>query len=271
MSDPNPDSTAAVPPNKPLNDQSGTASNNSWKWSTIIQYTLFAALAAAALYVIYWAISGRTGFVGSLTDQNTARGLITFLIAFTTVSLAVILVLASIISSGNSNDLKMRFEQGREIFTTLIGILGTIVGFYFGSTQGATTTTPPQQQQQQQGAPGAATPVPTPTPAAVQTSAQFASARVSKPNPKAGETVTIISFIGTGTPPYTYSITFEPGVIPAVRDATSQDGLIRQDVPIPPGVATGTPVNFRIDVNDSQGQTVSYNGAATQKLRIASQ
>ncbi|HJR08627.1 MAG TPA: hypothetical protein VJ842_15315 [Pyrinomonadaceae bacterium] len=237
-------------------------SSNKWNLPRLAQYILFTALAAGSLTVIYMAISGKTGFVGNLNEYNAARGLITFLIAFTTVSLAVILVLASIISSGNSDDLKMRFEQGREIFTTLIGILGTIVGFYFGATQGT----------QQQGAPGGASPTPTPTPTStIQSSGQFTTARVSKLNPKAGETVTITSFVATGTPPYTYSITFEPSVIPAIRDATSKDGLIRQDVPIPLSVATETPVNFRIDVNDSQGQTVSYDGDGTQKLRIASQ
>jgi hypothetical protein len=203
-------------------------------------------------------VSGTGGFLGSLKEYNSARGLITFLIAFTTVALAVILVLASIISS--SSDLKQRFELGREIFTALVGILGTIVGFYFASAPGATTpATPP--------------PSPTASPAALTASlpaAQTMTARVSTLNPQQGETVVITSFVNVGAPPFTYSITFDPEVIPAVRGAVSPEGFIRQEVPIPAGYANGTPLRFRIDVSDSAGRAVSFDHGAAGVLRVSS-
>jgi hypothetical protein len=237
----------AEPP-PPPSPPSGTS------WGTILQYVFFSGLGIAALVIIYTAVSGTGGFLGSLKEYNSARGLITFLIAFTTVALAVILVLASIISS--SNDLKQRFELGREIFTALVGILGTIVGFYFAS------------------APGAITPAtPTPSPAALTAAlppAQTMTARVSTLSPQPGETVVITSFVNVGAPPYTYSITFDPEIIPAVRGAVSPEGFIRREVPIPAGYANGTPLRFRIDVSDSAGRALSFDHGAAGGPRVAS-
>ena len=63
--------------------------------------------------------------------SNEARGLITTLFAIMTVALALILILSVLFSS--SPDYEKRFVLGKEVLTIFIGILGTIVGFYFGS------------------------------------------------------------------------------------------------------------------------------------------
>jgi hypothetical protein len=63
--------------------------------------------------------------------SNEARGLITTLFAIMTVTLALILILSVLFSS--SPDYEKRFVLGKEVLTIFIGILGTIVGFYFGS------------------------------------------------------------------------------------------------------------------------------------------
>ena len=246
---PDPDTT----PNDATPTPTPATSGGKSTLLTVIQYALFSILGIAFLVLMATALTGSNTVLSKIRDNETARGLITFLIAVTTVAIAVILVLASIISSGPN--LKERFEQGREIFTTLIGILGTIVGFYFGSSQ------TPQTQ------PGP-TPTPTPTPAAQTRTNYSTPTLVSNPQPARGETINISSYVNTGTPPYTYSIAFEPNVIPPVRDATSQDGFIRQDVPIPIDVAAGTPVRFRIDANDSQGRTISYNEDPALQFQI---
>jgi hypothetical protein len=62
-----------------------------------------------------------------------ARGLITFLVVLITIAIALILTLLAFFS--NSRDLKERFALGKEILTLLIGVLGTIIGFYFGSAE----------------------------------------------------------------------------------------------------------------------------------------
>ena len=65
--------------------------------------------------------------IGRLSDPSFARGLITFLISVATIGLAFVLVYQASSSSDDS------FRRAREVFAGLMGILGTIVGFYFGS------------------------------------------------------------------------------------------------------------------------------------------
>src|SRR6266436_24221 len=78
------------------------------------------------------AIGGEWTVLSDLRDQAYARGLITFSVTFGTLALAVILVVSAIY--GDAKD-DARFRQGREIFSVLAGVLGTIVGFYFGAAQ----------------------------------------------------------------------------------------------------------------------------------------
>lgn len=84
---------------------------------------------AAIAGIIY---GGKLSSIGD-GSSNVARGLITFLVAIVTVAIAIILTLSAVMSS--SNDYKERFALGKEVLTIFIGVLGTIVGFYFGSAQ----------------------------------------------------------------------------------------------------------------------------------------
>lgn len=84
----------------------------------------------------------------TLSKADSARGLITSLFAFGTIMLSLILVLSSILSRPGSqqefNYRKERFNQGKEVLTLLLGILGTIVGFYFGASNGEAETDKPR-------------------------------------------------------------------------------------------------------------------------------
>lgn len=81
-----------------------------------------------------------------LSNFEVARGLITFLVAVTTVGIALILTVYVVVTLESGADKK--FALGKEVLTGLIGVLGTIVGFYFGSnTSGAPQPSPPPQQQ----------------------------------------------------------------------------------------------------------------------------
>jgi hypothetical protein len=110
--------------------------NGSKPWFTFLQ-TLSLSKLLLNLLVIgvvvmlgYGIYSGSGKFLDSLQHPEIARGLITFLIAFTTVAIALVLALYAIIGS-SGEDLKDRFGFAKEILTALIGILGTILGFYF--------------------------------------------------------------------------------------------------------------------------------------------
>ena len=73
------------------------------------------------------------GFLTSLANRDTARGLITFLITFTTIVIAILLAISAMVMGDDVSNSK-RFDNGKQVLTVLIGVLGTIVGFYFGAS-----------------------------------------------------------------------------------------------------------------------------------------
>ncbi|WP_342077931.1 hypothetical protein [Yoonia sp. SS1-5] len=79
-----------------------------------------------------------------LADVDTARGLITFVFTLGVIALALIIVTANVTSS---DDKGLRFERSKEILTSMIAILGTILGFYFGKSD-TTPTVPPFPQEE---------------------------------------------------------------------------------------------------------------------------
>ncbi|MEM7643755.1 MAG: hypothetical protein AAF366_14660 [Pseudomonadota bacterium] len=64
-----------------------------------------------------------------LADVEMARGLITFVFTIGVIALALIIVTANVTSNDGDS---IRFERSKEILTSMIAILGTILGFYFG-------------------------------------------------------------------------------------------------------------------------------------------
>ena len=94
----------------------------------------------------WWAIALITLFAGGilvaiaidaealirLSDPAYARGLITWLIILTTIGIAFILIYQAFNGNSQSDD---GFRRGREIFAGLLGMAGTIIGFYFGSAE----------------------------------------------------------------------------------------------------------------------------------------
>lgn len=73
-------------------------------------------------------------FLMALSQTEVARGLITFFFALGTVGVALILVTAAFtIDAENMEEMKERFDMGKQVLTVLIGVFGTIIGFYFGS------------------------------------------------------------------------------------------------------------------------------------------
>ena len=99
--------------------------------------SLVGLAAVAALGFGIYQSGGR--LLESLQHTEIARGLITFLIAVATVSIAIIIALFAVLSS-DSTVAKERFPMAKEVLTLLIGILGTILGFYFGSADKSGST-----------------------------------------------------------------------------------------------------------------------------------
>jgi len=135
---------ALVRSGSPVNLEVSTGQKTDWtQYTTIV---LFAVLGVIILVSIGYVVFDKKGsFLKDLANKEIARGLITFLIAITTVSIAVILALSTIILKGGEEDDK-RFDRGKQILTMLIGVLGTIVGFYYGSAVDNSRAAPTTEQ-----------------------------------------------------------------------------------------------------------------------------
>ena len=70
-----------------------------------------------------------------LRDGERTRGLITFSVAIVTVAIALILVFFLVfgVFGNNKEEFTSRFTFGKDILMVFVGILGTIMGFYYGT------------------------------------------------------------------------------------------------------------------------------------------
>jgi hypothetical protein len=183
-----------APPSPPPPSPPSAASEKSI-WVVIIgQITnptiIISAVALAATAALGFGLYQSGGrFLESLQHTEIARGLITFLIAMATVSIAIIVSLYAVLSA-DSTLVKERFPLAKEVLTLLIGILGTILGFYFGSADKAGATLDIGDIQVAQGQ--------------------------------------LYTRVSGGMRPYRYSMTSSDSDFPAVPHGVSEDGWIIQ-------------------------------------------
>jgi hypothetical protein len=131
-----------------LNDlkQSTLSDRSSWFTQFTSQQVLGLAagfavfvLAAIVLAALGFGIFGPQSLVDKLAKTENARGLITYILAVGTIAIAVVLVVGALLGGDEDKD---SFSRGKEILTMLIGIFGTILGFYYGSEQKQTSSSP---------------------------------------------------------------------------------------------------------------------------------
>ena len=68
--------------------------------------------------------------MGQVQTVEYARGMISLMFGIGTIVIALVLTLMAALQSDLN---ELRFKSGKEVLTSLIGIFGTILGFYFGS------------------------------------------------------------------------------------------------------------------------------------------
>jgi hypothetical protein len=223
-----------VPVNLRTVDEEGADSRRSrlFGWLTVAQYAFLAAVGGVFVLILYKNLTGQQ----DLGDIETARGMITFVVSVVTVAMGLILVLAAFLSGGK--DIEKRFGFGKDVFTILVGVLGTIMGFYYGQEAAKNGEGGGGQQTAQV--------------------LQISDPRPDPAEPAAGTTFGIISQISGGDAPYKYTITFDPANIiqapPA--DQPSADGTINHQFTVPAGTAAGTAIKYTItasDKNNKQG------------------
>jgi hypothetical protein len=83
-----------------------------------------------AMYFVADLITG-SGRKFDIRDIEYARGFITVLFGVGTIGIALILILSAVFLTDERA--KERFDRGKEILSLLLGIFGTIVGFYYGA------------------------------------------------------------------------------------------------------------------------------------------
>jgi hypothetical protein len=71
-------------------------------------------------------------FFELMSKPDHARGLITFLFSFATIG--IILLIAIAIFWIDKDEVGARFAHAKDLVTILVGILGTVLGFYFGTS-----------------------------------------------------------------------------------------------------------------------------------------
>jgi hypothetical protein len=203
-----------------------------------------------AVFAVFLIIIAKAVFddrlMASLADISVARGLITFFFTIGTIGIAVAMVAALFLSNYPEGALKQRFDSGKEVLTTLIAILATVVGFYFGS-----------DTSERAAAEGIA----------------LQPISVSNPQPRPEETVQITTLASGGEAPYRYTIDFQwdaadsalEQVLPDITNKESSSGLIAEKVVISKALA-GKSIPYALTVTDARNRAYHANG---EKLIVA--
>lgn len=116
----------------------GSRRQKWWENTSSFIFSVLGIMTLLTLLIVLVVSLLSHGPLEELGNLENARGLITFLIAFTTVGIAIILTISAVVAQDSPENDK-RFDRGKQVLTTLIGVLGTIVGFYFAGIQGAGT------------------------------------------------------------------------------------------------------------------------------------
>lgn len=191
------------------------------------------------ILVVGNALLGGMGAIFSrISDVGTAAGVITFLFALGTIGVMLMLAAFAVFGAASGTEgydqRAQRFQQGKEILTLLIGLLGAIIGFYFGASGAQVAAQAPFFVSE---------------PVVVE--------QASAP----GERVVLITRTHGGTPPFSYSVSFEQGLgIGDVRDRVSGDGLIVEQVDVPKNAESGMLYRFTVTVTDALEATDIKSG-----------
>jgi hypothetical protein len=221
-------------------------SSGSGGWKELLaqnyQSVIFNTMGAGVLLIL--AISlyiGGGSFYTTLSDQSTARGLITFLITATSAALFIILAISTVVAS-DAVDADKRFDRSKQILTMLVGILGTIIGFYFGTATSASSA-----------------PI------------KIIDLRVDPQEAKKGQTFTISGTISGGKAPYTYSIIFDPKVnVPAIADKPTP-GKFTESIAVPGDLVKDQDVEYNVTVKDADGKMETIKGDRKIALKAGGQ
>jgi hypothetical protein len=166
-----------------------------------------------------------------------ARGLITYLFAVVTIGTAVVLVVSALTSDETPAN-ERRFERGKEILSLLLGVFGTIVGFYFGTEVAA------------KGQPA-------------ETIVNVAPLKLSAGSVASGAEFTMTTYVSGGKAPYKYGIGFDKDEIKA-ETPVEQNGWIIKTLAAPKVTADRAAL-VRVMVEDADGHSTEASAPLALK------
>ncbi len=170
----------------------------------------------------------------TMAQPEFARGLITYLFTIVTIGTAVVLII-----SGLTGGSKEQFDRGKEILGLLLGVFGTMVGFYFGSEASHVrlrlSLTPPL---------------------------------LSATEIVTGERLTVTAMVQGGAPPYRLGISTGENPPGTYDQAPRGDGWIVSTI-VGPEVSKETAGTIWIAVQDGNGDLATAKSTFTEKPRPA--
>jgi hypothetical protein len=158
-----------------------------------------------------------------MATPEYARGLITFLFAVVTISSAFFLIVAGLVENHDEASEK-QFQHGKEVLSLLLGVFGTIVGYYFGSTHSGSS--------------------------AVEL--RVSGIEVLPTAGPPGSAFTAGALVAGGTPPYRYVMSFGAAA-PKATEQVTENGLIKERLAIP-NLPPGKSPSIVLTVEDAVGR-----------------
>lgn len=221
------DNNAEIPPKDPegngikptLDKEAAKVTTTGTNWFTNLMDKVSWVLIGIALIVwfICKSIAGDDSIITLLSDPANARGLLTYVIVLAVVGMAFTLCYQAFIPGGD----KEQFGRAREVFASLTGVLGTIVGFHFGISD--------------KGSPE------------LEVRSKLVDSQM-----------TVV--VSGGKLPYTYALKSEPaGIIEAKASMKSEDGWFQ--VPVKPAATDGQiTLELRDSAGHVNLQTIEVKG-----------
>ncbi len=216
-----------TPDDKKVSQRAPRAHRRSPMLETV-PFVAISILLSVFIFILVAMFSNNGGLLGRMAQPQFARGLITYLFAVVTIGTAVVLLIAGL-THEVTEDTKTRFDRGKDILSLLLGVFGTIVGFYFGS---ATTDTQATQSAE----------------------LTLSPPLIGRAALKSGEAETVTAFVRGGTPPYRYGIAFGTDGKLEYTSAVDPVGWIAASREAPP-VNKVEVIPIRIGVQDAAGQS----------------
>jgi len=194
---------------------------------------LAGVVTAGGFVVIILVMFFNQPFFERLADKEVARGLITFLVALSTVGLALILITYLIASKQENGDVvKENYQMGKEILNSMIGVLGTIIGFYFGSTINQNPVSNVSDQEKP---------------------LKIISAKVEPDTIEVGGDFKVTAEISGGVAPYEYGISFIPNEGLVKKKDLPTDGVINEKYTLPDNYDPDRQLWVMLQIKDQVG------------------